>query len=78
MPMKRTSLFLDETLLAALARVAKRRGVSVAAIVREAAAAYVAAAPVGRPLPSFTGKYRSGRSDLSERAEELLWNDPHG
>ena len=74
--MKRTSLFLDEPLLAALARAAKRRGVSVAAIVREAAAAYVAA-PAARPLPSFTGKYRSGRTDLSERAEELLWNDPH-
>ncbi len=74
--MKRSSFFLDEQVLEALARMARRRGVSLATVVREAAAEYVARAP-RRPLPSVVGQYRSGRSDLAERSEELLWSDPH-
>lgn len=76
MPMKRTSMFFDETLLAAIERLAKRRGTSVAAVVREAAAAYVSAAPPGR-LPSITGKYATGEADVAERMDELLWREPH-
>ena len=38
-------------------------------IVRDALAAYVEAP---RPLPKGMGKYRSGASDTSERARELL------
>ncbi len=76
MHMKRTSLFLDEALLAALARVAKQRRVSVAQVVREAAAAYVLrAAPSA--VPSIAGKYRTGETDVSERVDELLWAHPH-
>ena len=38
-------------------------------IVRDALAAYVESP---RPLPKGMGKYRSGQSDTSERARELL------
>ncbi|HKS06239.1 MAG TPA: CopG family transcriptional regulator [Gemmatimonadaceae bacterium] len=76
--MKRTSLFLDEQLLRQLKRVAARRGVSFATVVREAMAAYVAApAAGGGALPSVAGKFSSGRSDTSARVDELLWKDPH-
>lgn len=76
MPMKRTSLFLDPKLLENLRRAADRRGVSVASLVREAVAAYLAPAPSGT-LPSFAGKFESGHVDTSERADELLWKNPH-
>ena len=38
-------------------------------IVREALAAYVRTT---RPLPKGMGKYRSGRSDVSEKARDLI------
>lgn len=76
--MKRTSLFLDEQLLRQLKRVAARRGVSFATVVREAMAAYVAAPMTsGGTLPSVAGKFSSGRTDTSTRVDELLWKDPH-
>ncbi len=75
--MKRTSLFLDEGVLEALESEAGRRGVSVASLVREALAAYVAN-PGGRmSLPSITGQFASGHSDTSSRVDELLWKHPH-
>jgi len=75
--MRRTSLFLDDKLLAALKRTARRDGVSVAFLIREAVARYLAspAAPLG--LPSVTGRFSSGREDTAERADEFLWRDPH-
>jgi hypothetical protein len=76
MPMKRTSLFLDAKLLENLRRAADRRGVSVAALVREAVAAYLTPVAAGA-LPSFVGKFASGRTDTSERVDDLLWGDPH-
>lgn len=76
MPMKRTSMFFDEALLAALARVAKRRRVSVATLVREAAAAYVARAQPNA-LPAIAGKYQTGETDVAERVDDLLWTNPH-
>lgn len=76
MPMKRTSLFLDAKLLENLRRAADRRGVSVASLVREAVAAYLAPAAAGA-LPSFTGKFESGHTDTSARVDDLLWKNPH-
>lgn len=75
--MKRTSLFLDERLLRSLGRAAKQRQVSVASLIREAVANYLAGPVSGGRLPSVAGRFSSGRRDVAERNEELLWNEPH-
>ena len=75
--MKRTSLFLDTKILNALKRAAQRRQVSVASLVREALVRYLAEPASGARLPSVTGRFSSGMSDTAERADEMLWRDPH-
>lgn len=75
--MKRTSIFLDDELARALKRIAARRGVSVAMVVREAASAYVAAPAAAGGVPSVAGRFASGTSDTASRVDELLWRDPH-
>ena len=78
--MKRTSLFLDDKITSELKRLARRRGISFATVVREALAAY-AVKPVVRDdapsLPSVVGRFTSGHADTSTRIDELLWRDPH-
>jgi hypothetical protein len=76
MPMKRTSLFLDDKLLESLRRAADKRGVSVAALVREAVAAYLVA-PRTSAVPSIAGQFDSGHADTADRVDDLLWRDPH-
>ena len=77
--MKRTSLFLDDKIVAQLQRLARRRGVSFAMVVREALAVYVVEPTVGDgpSLPSVTGRFASGETDTSTRVDQLLWRDPH-
>ena len=75
--MRRTSLFLDDALLRALKRIATRRGVSVATVVREAAAAYVADDGGVARVPAIAGQYASGHGDTSARVDDLLWTEPH-
>ena len=77
--MKRTTIFVPETLERDLQLCARRQGKSAAALVREAVADYISRTrPVGR-LPAFTGAFDSGRSDIAERHEELLFDSltPH-
>ena len=72
--MRRTTIFLDDRLQRQLKQTARAEGRSVAAVVREALAQYVAAgrrAPETR-LPSLTGAYESGVRDTAERHEEIL------
>ena len=67
--MHKTTLYLDDDLYARLQREADARGTTQALVVREAIAAYV----VRRKRKSKSvGLGRSGKGDLSERAEELL------
>jgi plasmid stability protein len=75
--MKRTTIFIEEGIERELRLVARRRGRSVAAVVRDAIAREVAAE--ARPSLSFIGVGDSGRRDVAERHEELLWKllDPH-
>ena len=75
--MKRTTVFLDEGVERELQVLARERGTPVAVLVREALVAYVARAQEP-PRLSFIGVGASGRSDISERHEELLWREPHG
>lgn len=76
--MKRTTIFVPEPLERDLQLYARRENRPVASVVREALAEYLAARRTKSALPSFTGIGRSGRSDIAERHEELLWADPHG
>ncbi len=75
--MKRTTIFLDEQTIRRLQRVAQRKHVSAATLVREAVAHYLEAPDSVGKLPSIAGEFASGESDTSERADELLWHDPH-
>lgn len=78
--MKRTTIFLPEQILRQLQRVAHRKQVSTATLVREAVTRYLDAPDtpdVTARLPSIAGKFASGTCDTSRRTDELLWHDPH-
>jgi predicted transcriptional regulator len=76
--MKRTTIFIEPQLERELQALARRSGRPMAAIVREAVAQYVAADKERRPARlGFVASGRSGRSDIAERHEELLFQpDP--
>jgi hypothetical protein len=78
--MKRTTIFVPETLERDLQLYAKREGKAVAAVVREAVAEYIAGGRSHAKLPSFTGAYSGRYTDTAERHEELVFKDlaPHG
>ena len=71
--MKRTTIFVPETLERDLQLYARRTGKPTAAVVREALAEYIARKRPAGALPSFTGAFDSGHSDTAERHEELLF-----
>jgi hypothetical protein len=81
--MRRTTIFLDERLLRRAKDVARREGKSFAQVVREAVAGYVAGYVAGASragadtVPSIAGRFASGYADTAERADELLWREPH-
>ena len=60
----------DEATVLSLRQLAQAQGRSQAELVRDAVMQYVRQAH--RPEPKGIGAYRSGRSDISGRAEELL------
>lgn len=67
----RTTVYLDREDFARLKTIAQREGRRPATLIREAVAEYTARRqPMS--LPRSLGAGRSGRGDLSERAEELL------
>jgi hypothetical protein len=76
--MKRTTIFVPEPLERDLQLYARGERKPVAFVVREALVEYLAARRPASALPSFVGAGRSGRSDIAERHEELLWTAPHG
>lgn len=65
--MKRTTVKLPDEIDARLRHEARRRGVTLSELVREAVEAHVGR----RRLRSF-GAGKSGRTDISERIEEIL------
>ena len=69
--MKRTTVMLPDDLLARVRHEAKRRGTSVADVVRGAVEREVAEPSGGREL-AFFGVGASDHADTSERADELL------
>lgn len=77
--MRRTSLFLDDGVQRHLRQLARKRGTSVAQLVREALSLYIArAAAPAAALPSVAGRFSSGTEDTSDRVDDLLWREPHG
>jgi len=70
--MEKTTVYLDEVDYRRLKRVAARRRVAPASLLREAVAEYVARHDAPTRRARCLGAFRSGRGDLSERAEELL------
>lgn len=68
--MVKTTVYLDEGIALKLRQIAKNAGRSQAEVIREALRDY--AEETERPWPKGVGKYDSGRSDVSERAEEIL------
>ncbi len=73
--MKRTTIFADEDVLAALREIAQKEGVSIAELVRKALKRFIADHQKDRKLLSILGIGQSGRTDISERFEELVWKD---
>lgn len=69
--MKRTTVKISDALDARLRHEAARRNVTISEISREALGAYLDQ-PSGRRTLSAAGAGRSGRSDISERVEEIL------
>jgi predicted transcriptional regulator len=68
--MTKTTIYLDTDTVLALRQMAESQGRPQAELIREALDAYTAKGK--RPLPRGMGKYDSGESHVSERAEEIL------
>ncbi len=68
--MVKTTVYLDPDIVLALRQMAETQGRSQAELIRDALQAY--ARKRKRPLPGGLGKYDSGETDVSERAEDIL------
>jgi len=71
--MKRTTIFADDGLLNELKSLSVEENRSVADIVREAMEEYVKRKRKAVRKFSFVGIGNSGRRDVSEKHERLLW-----
>lgn len=69
--MKRTTVMLPDELEARLRLEARRRGVPVAEVVREAVERHLPAPEPGRPL-AFFAVGEGGPADASERVDEYV------
>ena len=70
--MRRTTVFADDEVLGALQAIARRRGVTLSEVTREALATYVARSGRKRKPLTLAAIGRSGRKDVAERAEEFF------
>jgi hypothetical protein len=77
--MKRTTVFIPETLERDLQLCAREQGRPTASLVREALASYVAAHRPAADLPAFVAAFSSGHTDTAERHEDLVFRalTPH-
>jgi hypothetical protein len=71
--MQRTTIFADEYLLREIKDLAKQEKRSAAEIIREALVQYVNSRKTPAAKFSFIGIGNSGRADLAEKHEDLLW-----
>jgi hypothetical protein len=68
--MTKTTVYLDSDTVLALRQMAETQGRSQAELIRDALIAYTGKAK--RPRIPGIGEFDSGRTDTSERAEDLL------
>ena len=71
--MKRTTIFADDAMLNGLKQVSEQERKSLAQVMREAFGAHLARKLQQGLRFSFAGKFDSGRKDVAEKHEELLW-----
>jgi predicted DNA-binding protein len=81
--MERTQISLTSKQFERLRRASAERGVSMAHLVREAVDAYVverspSRAELAQRALAGAGRFRSGASDVAERHDDYLAEDPHG
>jgi predicted transcriptional regulator len=74
--MKRTTVKLPDELDARLRHEARRRGMTISELTREAIETHLGAG--ARRHLAGAGAGRSGRSDIAERIEEILREDGFG
>ncbi|HXV63183.1 MAG TPA: CopG family transcriptional regulator [Vicinamibacteria bacterium] len=71
--MIRTTVYVDEDVAVAIRHRAAVEGRTQAELIRDALRKYIEEAEIpARPPITGIGRHRSGRRDISERAEELL------
>lgn len=71
--MLRTTVYIEDDIALAIRQLAETQKRSQADIIRDALRKYVKQTKrQGRPPLSGIGAYHSGRSDVSDKAEELL------
>lgn len=70
--MVKTTVYLDETVVARLRELSRIRHTSQAELIRDALAIFVEQQFYTRPEPVGVGQFRSGRPDVGRRAEQLL------
>ncbi len=63
------------SLVNALKEIARMEGVSIAEVIRQALNRFIADRQSNKRLPSILGIGQSGRKDIAERFEELLWKE---
>jgi len=73
--MKRTTIFADENMLDSLKEIARIEEKSIAEVIRQALNRFIADRQRNKRLPSILGIGQSGRKDIAERFEELLWKE---
>jgi metal-responsive CopG/Arc/MetJ family transcriptional regulator len=71
--MRRTTIFADDGLINEIKEISKEENRSVAEIVREAMQNYIKQKRYKKKKLSFIGIGDSGRKNIAERHEELLW-----
>lgn len=71
--MRRTTIFADDRLLKEMKDLAAREKRSVADLVRDALEQYLNARRKTPERLSIIGIGKSGRNDVSEKHEDLLW-----
>ncbi|MFQ5674866.1 MAG: CopG family transcriptional regulator [bacterium] len=74
--MKRTTIFADEEILENIKQIAREREISLAEAIRQALEKFVLQQQDVKKQLSFLGIGRSGRKDIAERHETLLWKAP--